>query len=162
MYLFANIQALQLLHDKQHEERDKGNRNKKLDIDVSCSRCYKTPKERGDQFNNFCDMFTDITYAEGCSGLTVKIFNEILRIDPQKNQQAFEDKFEQLVWAFRYIKDFNLQNGELRSWFIRTMALSEKFTLNYEETRVRLRAHYEAEYKEVDDRKDESSEKFTG
>src|SRR2546430_1637662 len=45
MYWFKDIQALQLRHDKQHERRDKGDKNIKLDMDTSCDRCYLTPEK---------------------------------------------------------------------------------------------------------------------
>ena len=146
MYLFKNIQALQLLHDKQHEERNKGNKNKKLDVDISCSKCYPTPNTPGEQFDNFCEIYAEFSNAESFSGLTVKIFNEILRINHEQDRIQFEEKFEQLVWAFRYEKDFEKQNGDLRNLFITTMLLSEKFKFGQEETKKRMKAHYELEF----------------
>src|ERR1051325_5862532 len=147
MYWFKDIQALQLLHDRQHAERDKGNRSIKLDIDTSCDRCYTVPKVTGEQFDNFCEIFADYTNATHFSGWSVKMFKEILLIDILNEEEKFGQKFEQLLWSFRYAKDFKKQNGELKNLFIVTMRLSEKFSFGNEETKRRMKAHYEAEFK---------------
>src|ERR1051325_5421255 len=167
MYLFKNIQALQLLHDKQHEERDKGNQNIKLDYDTSCSRCYSIRKIPGTQFDNFCEIWADASHAQSFSGLTIKIFEEIVTINHEKERKQFEDKFEQLVWAFRYERDFEKQNGELKNLFIHSMLMSEKFKYGNEETKRRIREHYELELRKLAEKeKGESSEikeeQFTG
>src|SRR2546430_14032313 len=110
MYWFKDIQALQLRHDKQHERWDRGDKSITLDMDTSCDRCFTTPKVAGEQFDNFCEIFAEYTYAITFSGKTIKIFEEILRLDIEKEEERFSNKFEQLVWSFRYEKDFEKQN----------------------------------------------------
>src|SRR5436190_1063613 len=149
MYWFKDIQALQLLHDRQHEKRDKGDKSVKLDMDTSCSRCYLTPKVAGDQFDNFCEIYTEYTHATQFSGWTIKIFKEILRTDIEQETEQFDNRFEQLVWSFRYEKDFEKQNGELKNIFITTMLLSEKFKFGNDETKKRMKKHYEAEFENL-------------
>src|SRR5436190_10515100 len=167
MYWFKDIQALQLRHDKQHERKDKGNRNLKVDMDTSCGRCFTAPKVVRGQFNNFLEIFTEYTYAKTFSGKTIKIFERILQLDIEKEEKEFSDQFERLIWSFRYEKDFEKQNGELKNVFITTMILSEKFNYGKEETRKRMRAHYEMEFKNLEEKEkaensNDKEKQFTG
>src|SRR5204863_6118933 len=167
MYWFKDIQALQLRHDKQHERRDKGDKSIKLDMDTSCDRCYLIPKVTGEQFDNFCEIFAEYTHARTFSGWTVKIFKEILQLDIEKEEERFDDKFEQIVWSFRYTKDFEKQNGELKNTFICTMLLNEKFKYGKEETSIRMKAHYEVEFKGLEEKEkaeksNDKEKQFTG
>lgn len=145
--IYKEIKDTQDRHDKKHKEKIK---DKRIRInpqeDLSCKQCWPPEKNPGKQFLNFWKYFEEIYDGQEYSSNTIKIFDEIIKINLQKEITKFIEEFSKLSKSCRYSQKWTIENGQREKEFLELMEVSNKFMKPLEETQKLYQKHYESDW----------------
>ena len=150
--IYSEIQRIQLLHDKKHE-----NVKNVIDAleDLSCEKCHKRFEfeQTGKQFKNFAELFYQKYNVIYGTQVAVRIFGSMLEKGMEESEsKELEKMFLNLIRCFRYEPMVVGEEEKFQiwfNWFIEAWRYSNHFSKSKEETKKIWNEHVKEEVERI-------------